>query len=1091
MKKIALLFILVFLPMLACADAVEIDGIYYTLVPDSKVAEVTSNPNKYTGEITIPATIEYDGEVYGVTAIGDNAFYDCKNITSVTIGNSVESIGHYAFAGCGRLASLTIPNSVGTIGNSAFSLCNGLRSLTIGNSVTSIGRSTFNGCSSLSSVIIPNGVTSIGDYAFQQCIGMASVTIPNSVTSIGKAAFLGCGLTSVTIPNSVKSIGDKAFGDCQRVTSIIVEDGNPVYDSRNNSNAIIETASNRLIAGCNNTTIPNGVTSIGNYAFQKCLFLTSVIIPSSVTSIGDGAFRDCRAVREIVNKARTPPVCGIQPFYGINISECKLYVPAASVSAYQAVEPWKNFKEIVALPAQDNYRPLVVEGKHWTYDNYMPLRPAEYDHYYYYDLRGDTLISGKKCLKMYSENRYNNNIVYYEAALYEDNKKVYCFFPGKDEAELLYDFDCKVGDTLQIYYPYNYQVLVKDIQTEDNGGIDVKKYTLKIIWDYEEEYVVWIEGVGAMMDFFGMLPAAGNYNSLKACELNGEKLYQYIVPDLTEKGYHKMGIEGKRWNYIHYYIDEDGEHRDPYSYVVKGDTIIRRTTYKKLWYQDEKTERFVCLLYESGRTISKTYDLGNNSNGEVYLSAFFWFDRDDFGRVFTWESKVQSGNTNWMVYGVDTINVNNRPFRRYTCLQKYSNEGQSLSTIAFDGEGVWHDIWVEGVGSATSGIEDQIPSHEPPVRQPNDYTYFVSCYEDGECIFTADDFNIQTKPVIDIAYRPFIEEGKVWKLGGDESGNPVRRVEYYYFDGDTIINGKTCKQMMCQRYISPNHPDYNVFSRLPSLSYVGAWYEEDKKVYFCNADNKQLMLWYDFSLDANETLQDNQLFVVGPRQTGGIKGFKSVYRDVMRLCWDEQLYNTTWLEGVGNIDGPIYSVYLGEEGHALFLMSCTVGDEVIYFNDEYEDGATPEELNARKQRIDFTHIIKIKPKSRREREEAAPSLYGEYNALQLGINLNPLDDAYVVRITDESGRVVYEKTVNAGNIVGLNIDISAYAEGRYTVTVENDDESFTGEIDTRTTGISLTPALQGDGAIYNLQGQRISTLRKGLNIVRGRKVFVK
>ena len=98
MKKIALLFILVFLPMLACADAVEIDGIYYTLVPDSKVAEVTSDPNKYTGDITIPTTIEYDGEVYDVTAIGNNAFYDCKNISSVTIGNSVESIGHYAFA---------------------------------------------------------------------------------------------------------------------------------------------------------------------------------------------------------------------------------------------------------------------------------------------------------------------------------------------------------------------------------------------------------------------------------------------------------------------------------------------------------------------------------------------------------------------------------------------------------------------------------------------------------------------------------------------------------------------------------------------------------------------------------------------------------------------------------------------------------------------------------------------------------------------------------------------------------------------------------------------------------------------------------
>ena len=170
-------------------------------------------------------------------------------------------------------------------------------------------------------------------------------------------------------------------------------------------------------------------------------------------------------------------------------------------------------------------------------------------------------------------------------------------------------------------------------------------------------------------------------------------------------------------------------------------------------------------------------------------------------------------------------------------------------------------------------------------------------------------------------------------------------------------------------------------------------------------------------------------------------------------------------------------------------MSCTVGDEVIYLIDYYEDGATPEA--ARKQRIDFTHTIKIKPQSRTTRGAEA-SLYGEYNEQQLGINLDPLDETYLVRITDEAGKAVYEKTVNAGNIVGLNINISDYAEGRYTVTVENSNESFTAQFDTQRTSISLTPALSHrEGAIYNLQGQRLSSLQKGLNIVDGRKVFVK
>ena len=131
------------------------------------------------------------------------------------------------------------------------------------------------------------------------------------------------------------------------------------------------------------------------------------------------------------------------------------------------------------------------------------------------------------------------------------------------------------------------------------------------------------------------------------------------------------------------------------------------------------------------------------------------------------------------------------------------------------------------------------------------------------------------------------------------------------------------------------------------------------------------------------------------------------------------------------------------------------------------------------------------------RSEEEPSLYGEFNDQQLGINLDPLDDAYQVYITDESGKAVYEKTINAGNIVALDIDISAYAKGRYTVTVENSRESFTGEFETLTTGISDAVRLNDNGKmindklIYNLQGQRLSRLQKGLNIVNGKKIYIK
>ena len=220
-------------------------------------------------EITIPNSI---------TSIRSNAFHGCSGLTSVTIGNSVTSIGEYAFDRCTGLTSVTIGNSVTSIGEGAFYECSGLTSVTIGNSVTSIGQSAFYGCSGLTSVTIPESVTSIGSRAFTQCLALASVTIPNSVTSIGESAFANCrSLTNIVIPNSVTSIEDWTFSQCTSLKSV---------------------------------TIPSSITSIGAYAFNNCDSLTSVEIPSSVTSIGRFAFYSCDAL----NKAEFASIewlCGV------------------------------------------------------------------------------------------------------------------------------------------------------------------------------------------------------------------------------------------------------------------------------------------------------------------------------------------------------------------------------------------------------------------------------------------------------------------------------------------------------------------------------------------------------------------------------------------------------------------------------------------------------------------------------------------------------------------------------------------------------------------------------------------------------------
>ena len=349
MKKENIIYLFIVLISLICnrafAHDIEVknaDGatIYYDWVNNQSELKVSycgpnyySYDNEYFGDVVIPESVEYGGSTYSVTSIGREAFRECSDLTSVTIPNSVTSIEAQVFAECSGLISVTIPNSVTSIGIWAFSDCSSLTSVTIPKSVKTIYSPIFQSCSNLVSInveegnsvydsrencnaiiytannvlingcnstIIPNSVTSIDALAFSGCRDLTSVTIPNSVTSVGNGAFFECsGLTSVIIPNSVTSIGDNAFGYCSSLNSIYVEEGNSVYDSRNNCNAIIRTADNVLITGCNRTIIPNSVTSIEYLAFSGRIGLTSVTIPNSVTSIGGSAFEGCSGLTSV------------------------------------------------------------------------------------------------------------------------------------------------------------------------------------------------------------------------------------------------------------------------------------------------------------------------------------------------------------------------------------------------------------------------------------------------------------------------------------------------------------------------------------------------------------------------------------------------------------------------------------------------------------------------------------------------------------------------------------------------------------------------------------------------------------------------
>ena len=290
--RFSVLLLALLLPLTATAADFMVDDICYNIHGNEAAVASRRVPGflfiGYKGDVVIPATVTYNEITYPVTSIEDIAFYGCHDLTSIVVPNSVTEIGQEAFGNCPGLTSIVVES-----GNPRFDSRNNCNAI-----IETTDNELIAGCKN---TIIPNSVTKIGNFAFGACVSLTSIVIPSSVTEIGHYAFYSCdSLTSIDIPNSVIEIGYGVFESCLGLTSIVVERGNPRYDSRNNCNAIIETAYNTLLYGCKNTTIPNSVTTIDDYAFYGCDSLTSIVIPNSVTEIGYGAFYDCIDLTSIV-----------------------------------------------------------------------------------------------------------------------------------------------------------------------------------------------------------------------------------------------------------------------------------------------------------------------------------------------------------------------------------------------------------------------------------------------------------------------------------------------------------------------------------------------------------------------------------------------------------------------------------------------------------------------------------------------------------------------------------------------------------------------------------------------------------------------
>ena len=466
MKQALLTILLTLLHLMASADAVEINGIYYNLISKVKEAEVTSNPNYYSGSIVIPDRITYEGKEYSVTSIGDMAFYNCVDITSIVIPFSVTSIKSSSFDGCKNISSIILPSNVTTLGSYAFNNCKSLKTISMPSNLEFIGRNAFLKCSELNKVIIdniggwcgvsfedlesnplfyshhiysdeyteikdliiPNGVTCVNENAFYNCSDILSVTIPNSIEEFKKGAFNGCSsldkimiedleswlniisdlssdpisyashiylnnveLINLVIPDNISSISPNKFYGCSSLKSIsfpvnLTEIGTSAFEGCSGLTTLslpseLTCIGNFAFYGCTGlteVTVPNRTTSIGDLAFAFCNGLQSVTIGSNISYIGNMSFSRCPELLDFYCLASKVPNTGTDLFKESYIDHSTLHVPAAAISAYSGVDPWKNFKNIVKIDMPTYTLKYVVDGniyKEYQVEEGSPITP--------------------------------------------------------------------------------------------------------------------------------------------------------------------------------------------------------------------------------------------------------------------------------------------------------------------------------------------------------------------------------------------------------------------------------------------------------------------------------------------------------------------------------------------------------------------------------------------------------------------------------------------------------------------------------------------------------------------------------------------
>ena len=704
---------------------VVIDGLKFRLLKVSHQAKLITWDNNVT-TLQIPSEVEYEGEKYTVTSVNQSVFSKNSSITKIIIPKTVkntdfgsnEGFKYNPFVDCISVESIEVEE-----GNPAICSVDGV--LFNKDTTTLIG---YPAASARESYTVPASVKTAGDGAFFNSKYLKKIVLPDNIETLGYSLFASSkSLEEVVLPSSIKELSIYLFKDCTKLKSVV---------------------------------IPEGVTTIGYSAFEGCTRLESISLPESINFIDFFAFGSLSNLKNVYCQAKIVPNTSQNVFGNVNLSKVTLHVPAASINAYQATEPWKNFKEIVALPAQIDYHPFVENGKEWTMASLGTVGP-EYQHTFSYqqiklgsaiEVDGMTFKQIVSSSWQYDQDGPSN---WKETNEYvgEADGKVYLYNQQTKNTIQVMDFTLKVGDTYRQtltsdpndgYWDF-VVTAVKDTVIATSVDKTPRK-CLYLSWsDSKETDDVWIEGIGSLYEgvqgAYGRMKT-GAISMLRICKADEQTLYE---------AYHPFLKEGKTWNYQEYYhnlLDDEQWSKDV-SYVINGTTEIDGKAYYKMYRISEEGSEYYCALREEDRKVWQY-----TSDGDQLLYDFGM----SIGDSYT-PSDYQLLNV--LHYDVS---------EQYDPTEPYEYIGPEQI--------------VEGVGCEKGWnimkLYAQVPSNGI-FHGEN----FLSCYEDGKCIFTTDDFNLyemQTKEIEVINDNKAENKKGIYNLQGQR----IRHLQ----KGLNIVNGR-------------------------------------------------------------------------------------------------------------------------------------------------------------------------------------------------------------------------------------------------------------------------------------------------------------